>query len=153
ALVPAGLLDSTIEAATAVAAGRAAAALISPTVAALKEGVMKAMLLKKLTTVVTLVLVVTLLGSGGAQLAHRSLGAEQKGPPPEGQLSATAPDKADKKERLAGVIPEKETSMASARLLEEQRIRSGFLVSNALAGWSAGLGAAAFELGGKTSAR
>jgi uncharacterized protein (TIGR03067 family) len=62
---------------------------------------MKAMLLKKLRTVVTLFLVVTLLGSGGALLAHRALGAQKKSPPRDSKPSAKARDKADKKDKKA----------------------------------------------------
>src|SRR5262249_12372329 len=53
-----------------------------------RRKVIQAMLLKKLWTVVTLFLVVTLLGGGGALLAHRALGAAPA-------------DKADKKDRKA----------------------------------------------------
>jgi hypothetical protein len=52
ACVPAALVESTVKAAALVAAGNAAsAALISANVAVLTEGVVKAMLLKKLKTV------------------------------------------------------------------------------------------------------
>ena len=56
ASAPATLVASTIKDASLVAAGQVAAAAISPTLAALTEGVMKAMLLNKLKTVTALLM-------------------------------------------------------------------------------------------------
>jgi RNA polymerase sigma factor (sigma-70 family) len=61
AAVPAPLVTSTVQAATAIAAGQAAAAVVSVPVAALAEGVVKAMLIKKLK-LTTLVLAAVLVG-------------------------------------------------------------------------------------------
>src|SRR5262249_30134915 len=72
AALPACLMAPTIEAATLVAAGRAAASVVSQKVAVLTEGMVKAMLLKKLQIVATLFLAIA--GSGlGIALAVREL--------------------------------------------------------------------------------
>jgi RNA polymerase sigma factor (sigma-70 family) len=89
ARVPASLVVSTVQAATAVAAGHAATAgMISTEVVALTEGVVKAMRMTKLRTLTAAVLVVTLLGGGGGLLTYRTLGAERQ----PGPLAA-GPDK------------------------------------------------------------
>ncbi len=76
--VPAPWVDSSVRAATAVAAGRAAAAgVISVRAAALTEGVVKAMLMRKLKALAAMLLAVTLLG-GGALLTAHTLRAGQK---------------------------------------------------------------------------
>jgi RNA polymerase sigma factor (sigma-70 family) len=65
--VPLSLVRSTIKAAASVAAGKTVVAgVVSPQVAALREGVLKAMLLTKLRTATTLVLALALLGLGAA---------------------------------------------------------------------------------------
>jgi RNA polymerase sigma factor (sigma-70 family) len=100
--VPTRLIVSTVEAVMSVVAGQATAAvLISTKVAALKEGMLKAMLLMKLKTAGTVLLLVTLLGSGGILLTHRTLGADPQAPPSDGPLAAAPQDKEkkDKKEK------------------------------------------------------
>jgi RNA polymerase sigma factor (sigma-70 family) len=63
--VPTSVLSSTIKAVTAVAAGQAAAGVVSLNVAALAEGVMKAMVLMKLKCAMMVLLVAaTVVGSG-----------------------------------------------------------------------------------------
>jgi RNA polymerase sigma factor (sigma-70 family) len=64
ASVPALLTGSTIRAAVLVAAGHAAAGAVSAPVAALTEGVLKAMSLSKLKLVLAVVLAVGLIGAG-----------------------------------------------------------------------------------------
>jgi RNA polymerase sigma factor (sigma-70 family) len=59
AYVPSSVLSSTIKAASLFAAGQAATGVISVKVVALTEGVLKTMFLKKLKTVVVLLLVLT----------------------------------------------------------------------------------------------
>jgi RNA polymerase sigma factor (sigma-70 family) len=69
--VPPSVLSSTIQAATVLAAGQAAAAgLISVKVAALTEGVAKTMLLNPLKTATAVLLAVGILGTGG--IIHRT---------------------------------------------------------------------------------
>jgi RNA polymerase sigma factor (sigma-70 family) len=66
------LLVSTVKAATAVAAGGVAASVVSPNVAALSEGMVKAMFVKKLT--ITAVLLLAIAGSGtGLAVGMRGL--------------------------------------------------------------------------------
>jgi RNA polymerase sigma factor (sigma-70 family) len=79
--VPSALMNSTIEAATRVAAGGAATSAVSTRVAALTRGVLKAMLLTKLGKFSALVLVVVCLGAGAAALVSRAVEA---GPPSSG---------------------------------------------------------------------
>jgi RNA polymerase sigma factor (sigma-70 family) len=64
--VPFSVVSSTIKAATLVTAGQAAASLISVKVAALTEGVMKAMLLTKLKNAMVGLLVIAVLGFGAS---------------------------------------------------------------------------------------
>jgi RNA polymerase sigma-70 factor (ECF subfamily) len=85
--VPAPLAAFTVQAATSVAAGRAAATgLISVRVAALTEGVVNAMLLTRLRTLAAVLLTAALLGGGGGLLTCRTLA--------EGAAQGKDPDKA-----------------------------------------------------------
>jgi RNA polymerase sigma factor (sigma-70 family) len=68
AAVPGSVMASTIKVVTRVAAGQAAAGVVSDTVAALAEGVLKAMLLTKLKIAASLVLVFAILGAGASRL-------------------------------------------------------------------------------------
>jgi RNA polymerase sigma factor (sigma-70 family) len=91
------LVIPTIKAATSLAAGQAASAgVISTNVAALTEGVLKAMLLSKLKAVVAVVLVMGLMLTGAAVLSYRTeaaptatlapaVGKEQVATPPNEQ--------------------------------------------------------------------
>ena len=75
--LPASLVVSTVQAATAGAAGQAAATgLISTQVAALTEGVLKAMLLSKLKVATIVLLTLTLLGVLGALQTYATLRSE-----------------------------------------------------------------------------
>jgi hypothetical protein len=85
ACVPAPVMSSMLRAASLVAAGRAG--LISAKVAALTEGVVKAMLLSKLRTA-ALALVVVVAGAGAGGALFKSQAAQ---PPTEGAPSAPAP--------------------------------------------------------------
>jgi hypothetical protein len=104
--VPAWLAKETINAAVALAAGKAAAAgVVAPQVAALSEGVLKAMLLTKLRTVTALLLAVGLLGLGAAGV-YSTRADETATPaaltePAAGKSRAAAPDSdAEAAERL-----------------------------------------------------
>lgn len=79
--VPPSLLGSTVQAATLVAAGEAAAGIVSTPVAALTEGVLKAMFMTKLKIAATMVLVASLFGVGWG--AYEMQAAEQPGPAKE----------------------------------------------------------------------
>jgi RNA polymerase sigma-70 factor (ECF subfamily) len=76
AAVPAVLLDSTIKAATGVMAGVTASA-IPPRVAALAEGVLKAMFITRLKIATAVLLVAGFIGAGTSALAPGALAARQ----------------------------------------------------------------------------
>jgi RNA polymerase sigma factor (sigma-70 family) len=109
ASVPTSVISSTIEAARLFAAGQAAAAsVISVKVAALTEGVLKAMLLTKLKTVLTVLLAVSLIGTAASVFTYRTLAGEQKeatqqaGAKPAGKVAdEPKTDKSDK-DKLQG---------------------------------------------------
>jgi len=83
--VPAALLDSTVRAATLVAAGQTAASrLISAKVAALTEGVLKTMLIMKLKVIPVLLAIAALIGLAGHLLC------QQASEPPKGKTSEKA---------------------------------------------------------------
>jgi RNA polymerase sigma factor (sigma-70 family) len=90
ASVPDSVLAATIKAVNSVAAGQAALGLTSPPVAALTEGVLKAMLLTKLKMVVALVLVLALTSVGVSRLFF----------PGPAEPQAPARDPADRKEKV-----------------------------------------------------
>ncbi len=91
ARVPSSVLSSTIRAVTPGAATRASAAgLISPGVAALSEGVIKAMMLTKLKSVaIAAALALGLCGIAGAVVF---VGQDNKGPAPTAPATAIARD-------------------------------------------------------------
>lgn len=66
--VPMSLIVSTVKAASLFAAGRTAAGVISPTLAALTEGVLKTMMMNKLKAVVALVLLLGFMVTGATVL-------------------------------------------------------------------------------------
>jgi RNA polymerase sigma factor (sigma-70 family) len=74
---PPAVALSAIKAATLVAAGHAADGVVSAKVAALTDGVLKTMLLKKLTTLMGVLLLVGALGLGSAVLPSGARGAGQ----------------------------------------------------------------------------
>jgi RNA polymerase sigma factor (sigma-70 family) len=92
ACVSSSLLVSTVKAATFFAAGHAASGVISAKVVALTEGVVKAMLLTKLKTILTVLLVLGMVAFGGGLYLHQA-GAQQ-GPgqkrPTEGEKDSKA---------------------------------------------------------------
>jgi len=80
--VPSSVEDSTIKAATLLAAGKAAATgAISVKVAALTEGVLKAMLMSKLEAVVAAVLILGFMATGATVLTFRTSAAHGHQPP------------------------------------------------------------------------
>jgi RNA polymerase sigma factor (sigma-70 family) len=85
ACVSPSLMAATAQAASLFAAGPAAAGAVSAKVAALTEGVLKAMQLTKLKIAATVALVVGALGVGASALPYRTAAAE---PPPPGSKSA-----------------------------------------------------------------
>ncbi len=77
--VPAGLLASTLKAATFVAAGREAASVISASVLALTEGVVKAMFVSKLKVSVAVLIVGGVLGLGTGWLSYSAVAQDSNG--------------------------------------------------------------------------
>jgi RNA polymerase sigma factor (sigma-70 family) len=75
--LPPSVAMSAIKAATLVAAGQAAGGVISAKVAALTDGVLKTMLLKKLTTLTSVLLLVGVLGLASTALSYGAPGAGQ----------------------------------------------------------------------------
>jgi RNA polymerase sigma factor (sigma-70 family) len=76
--VPASLVSSAVKAASVVSAGQKAIAGVVPVrVAALMEGVMKAMLITKVKTVTAVLLVVAAVGTGGGWLSRPTTVAAQ----------------------------------------------------------------------------
>jgi RNA polymerase sigma factor (sigma-70 family) len=71
---PAALASTTIEAAIPFAAGKAAAGLVSASVAALTEGVLHTMFLTKLKIVTAALVALVVLGSGSGWLVQQVLG-------------------------------------------------------------------------------
>jgi len=92
--VPGSLLVSTVKAATFFAAGQTVAAgAVSAKVAALTEGVVKAMLLTKLKIVATLVLTLCFLGSGATVVTYQALLPAVAGADQPAQASKPGKDK------------------------------------------------------------
>jgi hypothetical protein len=93
--VPAALVTSTIETATLVAAGGAAAAIVSTEVAAVTEGLLKAMLMSKLRIAVGSVLALVIFCTGVSGQALLALAEPPKAAPPlagQGQPAIPAAD-------------------------------------------------------------
>jgi RNA polymerase sigma factor (sigma-70 family) len=121
ASVPPSVVSSTIKAATLVAVGQAAATeVISAKVAALTEGVMKAMLMSKLKTASAVILIVGLLATGGTVCTcGKAAGQTGKAPGIEKQFAECAqktdtPDKETELPDLGFYPPDK-------RLLGKQK--------------------------------
>jgi hypothetical protein len=96
AAVPAVLQETIGKAALASAAGEPlAAGLVSAPVAALVEGVLKAMMMTKVKLLAMFVLLVGLAGAGGGFLAYRGLAGEAQDPKPT-DTAPPAPKKADR---------------------------------------------------------
>jgi hypothetical protein len=90
---PTVLVSSTIKAATLTAAGKTVAAtLISANATALMEGVIHAMLLTKLKTVITVLLVLGMVAFGGGLLSHHAaVGQQVASAERKSEKSATQP--------------------------------------------------------------
>jgi RNA polymerase sigma factor (sigma-70 family) len=97
ASVPDSVMVSAIRAASLFAAGQAGAA--SPRVAALAEGVLKAMLIRKLKTVVAVVLLLAFVGTGATVLTlNTSAAPSAAGVAPPAEERVTSPQKHEKEQ-------------------------------------------------------
>jgi RNA polymerase sigma factor (sigma-70 family) len=99
--LPPSVATSAIRAATDVAAGQAAAGgVVSAKVAALTDGVLKTMLLKKLATLTGVLLLLGVLGLGSTAFPYGALGAGQsrrQETSPEGPAPQARPEDAPRK--------------------------------------------------------
>jgi RNA polymerase sigma factor (sigma-70 family) len=87
ATVPAHLIDSTVRAATQLAAGSTAmAGAVSASVSTLMEGVLKTMLLSKLKVMAITLLTMGILTSSAIVLAQQGPATREESPPREAQL-------------------------------------------------------------------
>jgi RNA polymerase sigma factor (sigma-70 family) len=77
ACLPSSLVSSTVKAATVLAAGAPAASVVPAKVAALAEGVLKAMLVSKLQNTVAVLVVLAVLFGGAGMLMQTTLVAQQ----------------------------------------------------------------------------
>ncbi len=95
---PPALVASTIKAASLLAAGQAAG-VVTAQVAALTDGVVKAMYMTKLKIAAVVLLVLGAFGAGAGAIIHATPRAEQKDaqvlnePPPSDQSNASSPQK------------------------------------------------------------
>jgi RNA polymerase sigma factor (sigma-70 family) len=107
--VPVSVVDSTITAANLVSTGTVAGtAVISGKVAALTEGVLKAMLMSKLKTAVAIVLVLSFLAMGATVLSYRTASARGGQPP-----AAEKPVKSPQNKNEAAEKPDRKTDKES----------------------------------------
>jgi RNA polymerase sigma factor (sigma-70 family) len=114
ASVPASVVVSTIRIVTLVAIGQGAATgVVSAPVAALAEGVVKAMLLSKLRSGLVVLMVVALLAAVGLSLG--SLGAAGPVPPGEAPRAAAGPDKGAEELRATILALDKQFWEASSK--------------------------------------
>ncbi len=92
ASMPLPLVASTVKAASLIAAGQAVSGAVGANVAALTEGVLKAMLMTKIKVVLAVVLAVHLIGAGVGLVYCQTAGSGQD----KGGGSPAAQEKADK---------------------------------------------------------
>jgi RNA polymerase sigma factor (sigma-70 family) len=115
AAVPTSLVSSTVKGASIVAAGQMAVAGVVPVkVAALMEGVMKAMLITKLKTATVALLVVAAVATGGGLLSRTTTAAAQTA---DGRVPEGAREQQVTQTRTGSVM------------LNERNIETGFVVS------------------------
>jgi RNA polymerase sigma factor (sigma-70 family) len=131
AAVPMALLDSTARNAVLVACGQASA-LTTPA-AALMQGVLKAMFVKKLTVVLGMVLAALVLGAGG--LALRAVGQDGPAAPNleelVGQLAQVSKQRADldrQEQKLVAAIGAEARKQQAARATAVVSEREGKLI-------------------------
>jgi RNA polymerase sigma factor (sigma-70 family) len=125
AAVPAVLLDSTVQAALVVAAGGTAASVVSAPVAALAEGVMKAMLLSKLRIILVLAVVLAVPAAGGLVYRTQGAGLAAAADPPAKTKPATDDTGAAARKALEQVAGQPDSAIA--RLFKHRiAVQTGF---------------------------
>lgn len=131
ARMPGPLALSTIKAAVGIAAGEAATrGVVSASVAALVEGVLKTMLLSKFKSAVVVLVVTVLIGVGGAAGVFTYLAsAEAPEAAPQTAESKRSPEKPETPQRKRVSQPvSKDKAPAPAEADKEDRIRLGDLL-------------------------
>jgi RNA polymerase sigma factor (sigma-70 family) len=121
ASTPPALVASTIKAASLLAAGRAAGGAVSAKVAALTEGVVKAMFLTKLKSVLAVVLVVGLALAGAAGLLYQAQAGELP--------MAKEEQPAIKKDQRTGEEKPAQPNQQPAKT-DQERMLGGWLIVN-----------------------
>jgi hypothetical protein len=96
ASVPLPLVTTTVKAARLFAAGQAASGVVGAKVAALTEGVLKAMLLTKLKTATVVLLVIAALGAGAAFQSYKARAVEPDNPGRAEVVKDAKPEKPDR---------------------------------------------------------
>jgi RNA polymerase sigma factor (sigma-70 family) len=129
--VPAALVDVTGKAAAATAAGPAAAGLVSAPVAAVAEGVLRAMFLNRLKAIVGAVLLLAVLAGGTGLVLSASQAGDPKGPAAGAPAPKKGPKGTVRETTAAIVVGAYETNEAYAdEHFTGKRLRvSGFMIS------------------------
>jgi RNA polymerase sigma factor (sigma-70 family) len=128
AAVPASLIVSTTQAALRFAAAKTVSALASTKAAALAEGVLKAMLVKKLKVVALGVLVLTLLGLGGGAMSQVGPFISE-GQGSQAALEKQAPPNASARKRLVKIAsPIEGVLLVIGRELKVKKLPQGPMV-------------------------
>jgi RNA polymerase sigma factor (sigma-70 family) len=124
--VPAGLLASTLKAATLAAAGGEAAGVISASVLALTEGMVKAMFVSKLKVFVAVLIVGGALGLGTGRLTYSALAQDSNGQPltrasrTDGQISQPGADPLGPAHDLTAARAALDQAQANLRKMEAE---------------------------------
>jgi RNA polymerase sigma factor (sigma-70 family) len=126
AVISPALVGSTVKAATLVAAGQAAAGIVSAQVAAITEGVVRAMLLNKLKTIGVVILLVAFLGIGTGAIRSRAA-AEEKETAPKAATGPSAqpvlaPPAAESGRRFEIVFVVKKIREAQTKIIGSPRL-------------------------------
>jgi RNA polymerase sigma factor (sigma-70 family) len=148
ACVPSLVLSRAIKAAITFAAGKAAATgVISVKAAILTEGVLKAMLLSKLKTVMSVVVILSVLVFGGGLLMHHTAAGQQTRAEPDAAKPASAPS--DQPKPAAGIGPKVRANHAAARTDLDRLQGVWSVVSLECGGQPTGFDDAVFMVDGK----
>jgi uncharacterized protein (TIGR03067 family) len=124
ASVPFPLLSSTIKAATKVTAEGAATVAVSAKVAALTQGVLKAMFLTRLKTVSAPLLLVLCLGGGGSAVLSHAFQTDASGAQPTaGEGNARRPETDEQQRQKRDSEAVKEADKTRKRKGDEQKRR------------------------------
>lgn len=139
ASVPTSVVSSTISAASLLVAGQTATGVISPKVAALIDGILKAMLMTKLKVAVAVVLVLGFI-VGGTILTYRTTAAQSDRPPAASRLTAEEKQNKPKEGQLQEVLVQLPKQIEAVPM-EGKTEKEGFTAwGKEIGGLRAGLG-------------